>query len=304
MLQSFLKNIFRDAGDPVVLINPDMTIRDANPAFRALVERARDGVRFIDLVAYAARERVLPSLVRAAGGEEVLVEVPHAREDGTETVVEYRFFPVDDGMTAGMGRVRDVERARELGLAKAELRQKARMLDEIQMELTQVPFIDPVTGVWNRLQVLERLTGEWSRSERWGSPIACLMVAEEGIRELRLREGNAVADESLKAVARRIKSVVRDHDIVGRYGDEGFVVLAVHCDLGGARYLGQRILECVHYEPVAVAGRTVQLSVRIGACTNRSEGVEIMEDLFSVALGALNEARTRAVALSVVEEHA
>jgi diguanylate cyclase (GGDEF)-like protein len=169
------------------------------------------------------------------------------------------------------------------------------MLDEIQMELTQVPFIDTVTGVWNRLQVIERLTGEWSRSERWGTPLSCLLIDIEGLGSLRKREGSAVADELLKAVARRIKSVVRDHDIVGRYGGGTFVVVAVHSDAEGGRSLAGRIQDCIRGEPIAVAGRSVQVTTRIGCSTSRSAGVEIMEDLFSVAETALADARTRAV---------
>ncbi len=291
-----------DADDLFVVLNPDMTIRNANRAFRDHVEISGHGERFIDLVDLHARERVLPDLVQAAGGGKDLVEIPHVRRDDTPTVVEYRFFPLEDGLTAGIGRVRDTERAlgEQLGRTQAELHAKSRMLDEIQMELTQVPFIDPVTGVWNRLQVIERLTGEWSRTERWGSPLACLMIDVEDLDETRRTEGNAVADEVLKAVARRIKGVVRDHDIVGRYGGNLFVVVAVHADLEGGRSLSRRLLQQMQAEPVAVAGRSVPLRVRVGCCTNASDGVEIMEDLFEVARTALADARAQAVDLNCI----
>ena len=124
----------------------------------------------------------------------------------------------------------------------------------------------------------------------------------QGLTDLRQREGSPVADELLKAVARRVKSVARDHDLVGRYGSDQFVVVAVHCDTDGGRSLGRRITECIQGEPVALAGRSVQVVVRIGCCTNRSTGVEIMEDLFSVAQTALADARARAVDFACIEE--
>jgi len=305
MLEVFLlETIFRDARDPVVLLNTDRTVKSANPAFRAVARKGRDGVDFMEVVSFHARDRVLRELVRAAAGDEVLVEVPHPQEREIDRVVEYRFFPVEDGRVAGMGRMRDGEVGlnEQLGRAKAELKHKARMLDEIQMELTQVPFIDPVTGVWNRLQVIERLAGEWSRSERWGSPLACLMIDVEGLTRTREQAGQSIADDLLKAVARRIKTVVRDHDIVGRYSGDCFVVFAVHCDLKGGRYLAKRILDCIRSEPVAVAGRSVKVDVRIGCCTTRSADVEIMEDLFQVAGSALAEARAQAVDFAVAHE--
>jgi diguanylate cyclase (GGDEF)-like protein len=305
MLDVFLlETIFRDASDPVVLINTDRTVKIANPAFRAVARKGRDGTDFMELVSYHARDRVSRELVRAAGGEEVLLDVPHPQDDETDRIVEYRFFPVEGGMVAGLGRVRHGDQGlnEQLGQAKAELKHKARMLDEIQMELTQVPFIDPVTGVWNRLQVIERLTGEWSRSERWGSPLACLMVDVEGLDKVRSRDGQPVADDLLRAVARRIKTVVRDHDIVGRFSGDRFVIMAVHCDAEGGRSLARRILECVHGEPVAVAGRSMRVEVRIGCCTSRSDGVEIMEDLFQVATTVLADARTRAIDFACADE--
>ena len=274
MLEVFLlETIFRDARDPVVLLNTDRTVKSANPAFRAVARKGRDGVDFMDLVSFHARDRVLRELVRAAGGDEVLVEVPHPQEDETDRVVEYRFFPVEDGRVAGMGRMRDGEPG----------------------------LIDPVTGVWNRLQVIERLAGEWSRSERWGSPLACLMIDVEGLTSVREQDGQSVADDLLKAVARRIKTVVRDHDIVGRYSGDCFVVCAVHSDLEGGRNLARRILECIRAEPVAVAGRSVRVDVRIGCCTSRSADVEIMEDLFQVAGSALALARAQAIEFAVAD---
>jgi diguanylate cyclase (GGDEF)-like protein len=300
---AFLEALVRDAPDPVVVLRSNRRVEAANQAFRRLGGNARPGVDFMALVAEPARERVLGELVKAAGGKERLLEVPHSTDQGDQ-VVEYRFFPCDGGRVAGIGRLREPaeDLGQALGKAQAELRAKARMLDQIQLELTQVPFIDPVTGVWNRMQVIERLTGEWSRCERYGSPVTCLLVDVENAETLRRTEGPAVADEVLKAVARRLKGVVRDHDMVGRYGGDRFVVLAVQADADGARSLGGRIRQLGCGEPVAVAGRAHTVQIRIGGATNRSEGVEILEDLFKVAESALADARSAGEQLRVAEE--
>jgi diguanylate cyclase (GGDEF)-like protein len=282
-----LESIFRDSTDLVVLLQPDRRVRAANPAFRGLVAGARVGADFMDLVVAEGRAGVLRELVKAAGGAEVLILVPHPRADGAAGTVEYRFFPVEGGMVAGIGRLRptDQEIGAELGRAHQAL-------------------IDPVTGVWNRLQVIERLTAEWSRSERYGSPITCLLVDVESLETARRKEGTAFADEVLKVVARRIKTVVRDHDVVGRYAGDCFVIVAVHSDAEGAKALARRIRERLAAEPVAVGQRTVEVHLRIGGATNRSEGVEILEDLFAVAESALHDARSEALPLKLADEAA
>ncbi len=301
-----LKTIFRDATDLVVILRSDRCIKTANPAFNKTVPGAREGVDFMDLVVPAARSRVLTELVRAAGGEEVLVEIPHGTASEQAAVIEYRFFPIDGGMVAAMGRPRvpEVSAKEALGQARAELQMKSRMLDEIQLELTQVPFIDPATGVWNRMQVIERLAGEWSRCERYGSPLTCLLIDVENLEALRAGNSGVAVDEALKAVARRLKAVVRDHDIVGRYGGDCFVIVAVQSDSDGARSLIGRIQEMVASEPVSIDQGLVPLTIRIGGATNKSEGVEILEDLFSVAESALEDARSENVDAKVASEMA
>jgi GGDEF domain-containing protein len=70
----------------------------------------------------------------------------------------------------------------------------------------------------------------------------------------------------------------------------------------GAKALGGRLHAAVSTEPVAVGDRKIPVSIRIGGATNRSEGVEIMEDLFSVAETALDDATKQGARISVVEE--
>ena len=140
------------------------------------------------------------------------------------------------------------------------------------------------------MQVFERLTAEWSRCERYGSPLCVLLVDVEAVTAIRATEGPEHANHVLKAVARRVKSIVRDHDIVGRYGDDSFVIVAVHADFEGAKALSRRLRDGVSIEPITVDHRTTRVSLRIGGATNRSGGVEILEDLFKVAEKALAEA--------------
>jgi diguanylate cyclase (GGDEF)-like protein len=298
-----IEALFRDSTDLVVLLHSTRKVRAANPAFLDHVAGAAEGVDFLDLVPDADHDRVSLELAKAAGGRTIVVEVRHPVAGGDPWAVEYRFFPVEGGMVAGIGRPRGEAPPAEqrLDRVQKELREKSRILDEIQLELTQVPFIDPVTGVWNRLQVIERLAGEWSRSERYGSPISCLLIDVEGLAEVRERHGAFVSDEVLKAVARRLKRVVRDHDVVGRYGGDRFVVVAVS-DGEGARALGERVLESANREPVTVGEKRFPLSLRVGGSTNRSEGVDILEDLFTVAEATLADARARSSAVAVAQD--
>ena len=223
-----------------------------------------------------------------------LTACPSCRREGRiQLGLEWALRPAASGPAAETEE--DDALQDELERTQERLQTKSQLLDEIQLELTQVPFTDPVTGVWNRLQVVERLAAEWNRSERWGSPLSCLLVELERLGDVRRSLGDATADGLLRVVAQRLKSVVRGFDIVGRYGGSTFVVISVNCDVEGATVLGRRIVESVRREPAKVADGSYPLAVRIGASTNRSEDVEILEDLFSVAERAMAAARSSSV---------
>jgi len=299
-----LSGLFSDAKDLFIILKANRTLEVLNPAFGRLVAGAIEGVDFMDLVPEASRKRVLGELVRAAGGEHVIVEFPQVDVDGRSQIIEYRFFPLEGGLVAGIGRVREdrMSDREALDRAESELRTNTRMLDEIQLELTQVPFIDPVTGVWNRLQVFERLTSEWSRCERFASPLTMLLVDIPGLDSVRAAHGRSVGDAVLKTVARRLKTIVRDHDILGRSTGDQFIIVAVHADFEGATSLCERIRDGVCFDPISVGEGSISVSVNIGGATTRSEGVEILEDLFRVAEQALHDARTAAEHMKVASE--
>ncbi len=95
---------------------------------------------------------------------------------------------------------------------------------------------------------------------------------------------------------------MRDHDIVGRFSAERFVAIGVQADAEGAMAFSRRIMEILKCEPVAVDRTVIPVQVRIGGATNRSEGVEILEDLFSVAESALLDARAENLRIKIAGE--
>src|SRR5687767_6604819 len=106
-----VESLFRDAADLFVLLGMDRRVRIANPALRASLKGTKAGIDFLDVVPEAARSRVATELARSAGGATVHVEIDHERADGRGARVEWRFFPVEGGLVAGVGRARGDEPA-------------------------------------------------------------------------------------------------------------------------------------------------------------------------------------------------
>ncbi|NMG75059.1 GGDEF domain-containing protein [Aromatoleum diolicum] len=108
-------------------------------------------------------------------------------------------------------------------------------------DLRQLAQIDPLTGIGNRRYLVERAEHERLRAERFGQPLALLMLDIDHFKKINDRHGHAAGDEAICTVARTCIEGVREIDIVGRYGGEEFVILLPGTTLEGGRELAERL---------------------------------------------------------------
>ncbi|MEP3590878.1 MAG: GGDEF domain-containing protein [Marinobacter sp.] len=97
--------------------------------------------------------------------------------------------------------------------------------DELQDELSEMARVDPLTGVYNRRAFDECCEIEFSRALRSGSSFAIIMCDLDHFKKVNDRHGHHVGDEVLRRFAGILKSRVRQHDVVARFGGEEFVLL-------------------------------------------------------------------------------
>jgi diguanylate cyclase (GGDEF)-like protein len=276
-----LEEFFQRAPDPFVVLDEDGVIVAANDAFAALVPGAGPGSSFLDVHGDPSRVRIQMALLSTTGGETVAVEAPGTGEGQASRRVEYRFFPLDDGALGAIGRVGersvlgsghgDSSRGRASGSAA-------------------VPDLDPLTGLWTRERLLDCLAAEWIRAQSQDEPLACVVLRIDGLERVSREDGTDVAEALLKAVASRIKTLLREHDAVGRYGEDRFMILAHRCEENGARLLGHRIAREIAMTRFAVRGGLHRISIRIG-CGVRSRERTTPESILLAADEELQQGR-------------
>jgi diguanylate cyclase len=90
-------------------------------------------------------------------------------------------------------------------------------------------MLDPLTGLYNRRLAEQRLTGEVSRSQRYGHPLTVLVIDLNGFKQINDRHGHAAGDLVLKLFAERLNSAIRASDLAVRMGGDEFMVLLPEC---------------------------------------------------------------------------
>jgi diguanylate cyclase (GGDEF)-like protein len=149
----------------------------------------------------------------------------------------------------------------ELESKEQSLRWHSLELQRKNLELQEISFTDPLTGVWNRRYLEEILTAEAGQVLRnyeraRGSDIRKLdhrdlvfiMVDVDFFKEVNDRHGHPAGDRLLQRVAERLSGVVRKSDVLVRWGGEEFLIMSRSADPSGTPAFCERVLEIMSSE--------------------------------------------------------
>ena len=134
----------------------------------------------------------------------------------------------------------------------------------IEARMLHLAQHDPLTDLPNRLLFQDRLELAMARSVRSGSPVGVILMDLDGFKAINDSEGHRVGDETLKALARRLRSSLRKSDTVARIGGDEFAfVLPDLTTTTAAVRIGEKILSNVE-TPLKVEDRYVDLRASMG----------------------------------------
>ncbi len=123
---------------------------------------------------------------------------------------------------------------------------------------------DALTGVWNRVAILNTLQRELNRSLREENPLSVIMVDLDHFKQVNDRWGHQTGDDVLRDVTKRMESVLRPYDVLGRYGGEEFVVIVPGCDGNTALDLAERLRGAVNARPVLTSNGSLSITLSLG----------------------------------------
>ncbi len=143
--------------------------------------------------------------------------------------------------------------------------------------LQKIASLDPLTGVYNRRLGMIRLHEEFQRAERESADLGLAMFDIDHFKRINDTYGHLVGDKVLAAVARATADVLRETDVLVRYGGEEFLVVLPGVSPGEIEEMGERIRTTVEACVLESDQGAVQATVSVGL-TNYSTGSEILEE--------------------------
>lgn len=190
--------------------------------------------RFLMAVDQAFRQGGPQILSQALHRHLIPIPMPHLARHGIEHMRQHVHIEAiaDDAETVAVVSIIDV--------TDSVLRTEA--LTDMARRLEHDVNRDPLTNLFNRRFMWEWLEHQYKQAQRYGYPIAALMVDLDHFKRINDQFGHAVGDSLLQDFAGRLADWVREADIVVRYGGEEFLVLLPRCDQALAQEVGARIV--------------------------------------------------------------
>ena len=131
---------------------------------------------------------------------------------------------------------------------------------------------DGLTGVWNRVTVLQNLDHELARAQREGSSVGVVMADLDCFKSINDEYGHSAGDAVLRQVAQRMQGNVRPYDSVGRYGGEEFLIVLPGCDHQGAVTQAERLRAAIGAQPFLLPGVTRPVTCSLGVTAADGSG--------------------------------
>lgn len=129
---------------------------------------------------------------------------------------------------------------------------------------------DGLTGAKNRRYFDQRLCEEVAHSKRYKLSLSLLLLDVDHFKKINDTYGHKIGDEVLKNLSALVMEMVRDSDIVARYGGEEIAIIAPSTPREEAELLAERLRSAIEKTTMATIDATqevVQVTASIGVCS-------------------------------------
>ena len=236
-----------------IMVQMDGRLAFANTAARRMFaehsQRPLIGLTLSDL-------GLASDVARATEDPSERIETIATRIDGSRFEIALRCLPMSyDGKAAMQVVARDISDRKRL-----------------EKELAHQAAHDSLTGVSNRRSLIASLSETLAFARRHGMPFWVVFIDLDHFKQINDRFGHRGGDRLLETITARLRQLLRQDDIIGRYGGDEFILLL----RGGpeARLttaILQRIMQVV-CEPVDFDGHKLEVTCSLGVTAYPEDG--------------------------------
>lgn len=158
----------------------------------------------------------------------------------------------NSGITADhLAAMKELNRPLERTIFSAPEPEKTVLTHE---DVERIAFFDELAPVYNFKYLMRKLDREMRRSKRYNRPLSVMCVAFDGLMNIGPNYSAVAQDDAVVWVGQTLLGLTRlDVDLVGRFGDERFLIVLPETPGSGATIVAERVRKtfeenCINYQ--------------------------------------------------------
>lgn len=172
----------------------------------------------------------------------------------------------------------DLELLQTLAFQLTSVQERAMLLSDLE----RLAVTDGLTGLYNYRHFQERYREEVNLCRRYQHPLAVMLIDLDGFKQVNDTYGHLEGDYLLVQLAEVLRHILRNTELIARYGGDEFVVLMPSTNLQGGLAAANRLLQAVRetefLDTLGTPRFHITLSIGVAAYPNSTQNpVELLE---------------------------
>ena len=163
--------------------------------------------------------------------------------------------------------------------------------DEFHENLLSNALRDPLTGLFNKRYLMDRLDSELKFARRHDTALSLLMLDIDHFKLLNDTHGHLAGDAVLANLAGVLTAAVRNEDVVARFGGEEIAVVLRAIAIEAAHQLGDRLRRQIEQSVTSHHGEALRATTSVGVAGFPEERFETVDAVVDAADKALYRAK-------------
>lgn len=126
-------------------------------------------------------------------------------------------------------------------------------------------FLDPLTGLFNRILFHDLGEKELNRCQRYTRPMALIIIKVDDLKIINQEYGHKAGDALILHLAQLLSQITRQSDVLARIGNKEFGIILSECNLAQCEIRAKQLVLAIAEQRPIHNGITLPFSVSVGS---------------------------------------
>lgn len=134
-------------------------------------------------------------------------------------------------------------------------------------DMLNLATLDDLTGIPNRKSIMAVLEEECYKAKASNMPFSIIIFDLDNFKSINDRFGHIAGDLVLRETAKVAQGTIRNHDFVGRFGGDEFIIILWNTSLSNASIIAERLRSKIEKHDFIYEKNKISVTISLGVST-------------------------------------